>query len=257
MFRTLIPVFAFVVTALVSAAPAASKKGLQVQMVDDALALGIRHAALNVNLTSLIDPTHRPDNLSWTLDGETFHFHRGAVEHIPVQPLSDAGVSVALILLTYESGDTNLDRLMLHPRRAARLPNHLAAFNTATPEGIKHLRACVGFLADRFSRPDGTNGRVTGYIVGNEVNSHWYWYNLGEAPRDFVIDEYLKAVRVVHDAVRRASPDARVYLSLEHHWAISFQSNALRCLPGKYLLDEFNRRARAGGDFDWHLAFHP
>ena len=33
-----------------------SKKGLQVQMVDDAIALGIRHAALNFNLAQLIDP---------------------------------------------------------------------------------------------------------------------------------------------------------------------------------------------------------
>ena len=35
---------------------AASKKGLQVEMVDDALALGVKHAALNFNLSQLIDP---------------------------------------------------------------------------------------------------------------------------------------------------------------------------------------------------------
>ena len=32
---------------------AASKKGLQVQMVDDAIALGVKHAGLNVDLPSL------------------------------------------------------------------------------------------------------------------------------------------------------------------------------------------------------------
>jgi hypothetical protein len=26
---------------------------------------------------------------------------------------------------------------------------------------------------------------------------------------------------------------------------------------GRVLLDEFNRQARAGGDFDWHIAWHP
>ena len=31
-----------------------SKKGLQVQMTDDAIALGVRHAGLNVNLCDLI-----------------------------------------------------------------------------------------------------------------------------------------------------------------------------------------------------------
>ena len=30
----------------------ASKKGLQVEMVDDALALGVKHAALNFNLST-------------------------------------------------------------------------------------------------------------------------------------------------------------------------------------------------------------
>jgi len=117
----IIPFVLFAVAATAAPTVPASKKGLQVQMVDDALALGIRHAALNVNLTSLVDPAHRPGSLAWTLEGETFHFHRGAVERIPIKPLSDAGVSVALILLTYESSDTNLNRLMLHPRRAARM----------------------------------------------------------------------------------------------------------------------------------------
>ncbi len=32
---------------------AASKKGLQVQMVDDAIALGVKHAALNVDLAAV------------------------------------------------------------------------------------------------------------------------------------------------------------------------------------------------------------
>ena len=33
----------------------ASKKGLQVQMVDDALSLGVKHAALNFNLAQLVE----------------------------------------------------------------------------------------------------------------------------------------------------------------------------------------------------------
>ncbi|MDB6022449.1 MAG: hypothetical protein JWQ04_2306, partial [Pedosphaera sp.] len=59
---------------------AASKKGLQVQMVDDALALGVKHAALNLNLTRLIDlndDTNRPD---WQMDGVTYHFRPDQVD---------------------------------------------------------------------------------------------------------------------------------------------------------------------------------
>ena len=35
---------------------AASKKGLQVEIIDDALALGVKHATFNVNLSQLILP---------------------------------------------------------------------------------------------------------------------------------------------------------------------------------------------------------
>ena len=63
---------------------AASKKGLQVELLDDALALGIKHAALNVNLSQLVAPNADVDaaHLPWTSDGQTFHFHRDRVERL-------------------------------------------------------------------------------------------------------------------------------------------------------------------------------
>jgi hypothetical protein len=238
--------------------PAAnSKKGLQVQMVDDALALGVRHAALNVNLTQMVDLARNPANFRREMDGETYFFHRGYVAQLPVKALSDADALVYFILLAHESGDADLNRVMLHPRRAAKLPNRLAAFNTATDEGVRHYRACVEFLADRFARANGPQGRVAGFIVGNEVTAHWEWYNLGEAPAEMVVTEYLRAVRLAHTAVRKASSSARVYLSFTHHWTLRYGDNPLHGIAGRVLLDEFNRQARAGGDFDWHIAWHP
>src|SRR5580693_7680642 len=78
-----------------SASPASSLlplgaglKGLQVQMIDDALSLGIKHAALNVSLTSLIDLDAHADSFRWQSGGRTFYFSRPAVESIPVLPLS-------------------------------------------------------------------------------------------------------------------------------------------------------------------------
>ena len=43
----------------------ASKKGLQVELVEDALALGVKHAALNFNLAQMIDPKGDTNNPSW------------------------------------------------------------------------------------------------------------------------------------------------------------------------------------------------
>jgi hypothetical protein len=239
----------------------ASKKGLQVQMVDDALALGIKHAGLNCHLASFVDLEPQPDSLRWSFDGQDYFFKKAAVERLDaqVQPLSHAGVVVSLILLNYENGDEALNTIFLHPKydRAAKT-NRMSAFNVVTPEGVRWLHAATAFLAQRYSEPGGSYGRVWNYIVGNEVNSHWWWNNMGRATAAEVASDYERAVRIVHDAVRTASENARVFLSLEHHWAMRYAAGeADQSCPGRELLETFARLARERGDFDWHLAYHP
>jgi hypothetical protein len=239
----------------------AGLKGLQVQMIDDALSLGIKHAALNVSLTSLIDLDARPDSFRWQSGERTFSFSRGAVEGIPVLPLSHAGVHVYLILLSTVTSEPRLNRIV-RPAPAREVPNGITAFNVADAEGQKYFQAAVEFLTDRFSRRDERFGRVVGYIVGNEVNSHGEWYCLGPATTAQVAAEYLRAVRIAHAAVRRSSADARVYISLEHNWTAKNNPDPLKACPGRDLLDELNRLSKAPGDsaqndFDWDIAFHP
>jgi hypothetical protein len=239
---------------------AASKKGLQVQMVDDALALGIKHAALNVDLARMIDLSGDTNGLCWQMDGQSYLFRLDYMESLDrqVKPLSDARVVVSFILLYYQSGHAVLDRIMLHPQYDSESPHRLSAFNTATPDGLRYFKACLEFLADRYSRLDRAHGRVANFIVGNEVNSHWFWCNMGHVPMETFADDYLRTVRVVHTAIRKFSRTARVYVSLEHHWNIHYPGgDQTQTFPGRAFLDYFNRRAKAGGDFDWHLAFHP
>ena len=239
---------------------AASKKGLQVEMVDDALALGIKHAGLNLNLTQLYASKASAQNVSYAFEGEEFHFRRDYLEGIEarVKPLSDAGVLVNVIVLAYASGHADVDRVLLHPNYATNAPNHLGAFNSVTPDGRRWLSACMEFLAERWSRPDQKFGRVVGYIIGNEVNSHWWWCNMGRVTMEEFADDYLRTVRLMHTAIRKQSSWARVYLSLEHHWNIRFGAGDDRqAFPAHVFLDYFAKRAKEQGDFDWHLAFHP
>ncbi len=236
---------------------AASKKGLQVEMVEDALALGIKHAALNVNLSQLIDPSRDSGEPTWEHDGKTFRFKTSALERLDrqIKPLSDRGVIVNLVILAYRSGNEVIDRLMLHPNVDRKASNNLGAFNCATAEGREWFEATLGFLTERWSRPDRTYGRAVGFIIGNEVNSHWWWYNRGKVGFDTIAADYLKTVRLAHSAVRRQSSCARVYLSLEHHWTIRYGAgDAEQAFPGRQLVDYF---AKEGNDFDWHLAYHP
>jgi hypothetical protein len=238
----------------------ASKKGLQVQMVDDALALGVKHACLNLNLGNAISPTPAPGDLAWTMDGQTFHFSRGYIEAMDrtIKQLSDAGVVVNLILLNIEGADPVRNRVLLHSRYDKACPEHFSAFNTATPEGLAWFKASIEFLADRYSARGCPHGRVCGYIVGNEVNSHWVWCNMGKVSMEDFAADYARTMRVCHTAVRKFSSSARVYVSLEHHWNIHYAAlKEDQSFAGHPFLDRLNEISKAGGDFDWGLAFHP
>lgn len=230
----------------------ADKKGLQVQMVDDAISLGIHHAAVNVSLGALV--------ASVTEDGRAVKINEAYARHLDAQikPLTEAGVVVYAILLAYSTHDPAKDKLLLHPKARADGKYNIAAFNTGTHEGITGLSQLVSFLAERYGGAHVEYGRVWGWIVGNEVNSPFLWYNLGKSELPEVVSEYEKAVRLVHDAVQRQTLNARVYVSLDHHWNSSMPGISEReAFKGREFLDSFARQVEERGDFEWHVAHHP
>ncbi len=62
------------------------------------------------------------------------------------------------------------------------------------------VAATLEFLSERWSRPSQEHGRVVNWIVGNEVNSHWWWSNMGRVSMQDFAAEYAQAVRIVHRA---------------------------------------------------------
>ena len=146
----------------------------------------------------------------------------------------------------------------MHPGYDKACPNHLSAFNTSTSEGIAYFKAGMEFLAARYSKSGYPQGRVVNYIVGNEVNSHWYWANMGRVSMEQFAEDYLRTVRLCHTAVRKHSSSARVFISLEHHWNIRYPGcDEKQGFAGRPFVDHFNSLAKVGGNFDWHIAFHP
>jgi hypothetical protein len=235
-----------------------TKKGLQVQLPDDALALGVRHAAFNAQLGHLLT-TSVGDALAVESDGQRFFWREEALRALDeqVRTFSSAGAVVYLILLARKTGDAAIDRLLLHPGMRADSPNQLGAFRSTDEPGRSALRTLLRQLAQRYAR-DSAHGTVHGWIVGNEVNSHRWWYDLGPADLATVADAYERAVRAAHEAITAEHPSARIYLSLEHHWNERYAAGSeLEAVPGRALLERFAALARERGDFGWHLAFHP
>ncbi|HEV7279840.1 MAG TPA: DUF5722 domain-containing protein [Pirellulaceae bacterium] len=237
-----------------------SVKGLQVQMTDDALALGIRHAAINVSLGALTKPEGGEGSVPFQSGGREWFFdarYAAALDR-QIKPLSDAGVVVYLILLAYPTGDPARDELLLHPDAPQDRSFTIAGFNTKTDEGKAFYRAAIGFLAERYGSADSEHGQVWGWIVGNEVNSQGQWYAIGEKSVEAAAGEYEQAVRLTREAVQAVTPGARVYVSLDHCWNVRSPGLAEQvACPGKTFLEAFARIAKERGDFDWHVAYHP
>lgn len=238
--------------------PAArTKKGLQVQMTEDALALGVGHATLNVLLTSLIGQPDEPGALRWARGEDAVWIREAALAGLDeqVRALSGAGVLVNLILLGNVTGGP-ADELLLDPARDAKPTNGYAGFRAHLPEGAATLGTLVDFLAARYD--GGVRGRVHGWIVGNEVNSHGHWHSVGDLELGELVRRYCAAVRAVHGAAAGRWEHARVYVSLDHFWAGSLRPDAPgRYVGGRALLEAFAAEARRGGDFPWNVAHHP
>lgn len=235
-------------------------KGLQVQMVSDALELGIHHAGINVNLSALLDLDHKEGHPSRRAGDDEFTFNADYLASLDrqIKPLADRGVAVYLILIAYPSGQAARDQVVIHPSAKADQSYSVGAFNSVTAKGQAYLQAVIELLAERWSGEHPESGRVWGWIVGNEVNSHSLWYNLGPMPLERAASEYEKAFRIIHRAVRSASKEARLFVSFDHHWAASMAGvNAEEATPGRDYLDTFARLVRERGDLDWHVAWHP
>ncbi len=238
-----------------------SKKGLQVQLNEDAIALGVKHATFNVSLGALMAVAGGEGTLPFVFQDREFHFRRGALAQLDrnVKALHDTGAVVYLILLAYRTGDAATDAVLAHPGARTDRSYPVAAFDSVTPDGRAWLRATAALLASRYSgEAAATHGRVWGYIVGNEANSHFMWYHRGPAPFAAVVDDYEQAFRLVHEGVRAYSTHARLYVSLDHFWTAKMpNASAEEAGPGREFLDRFAAFVRERGDHDWHLAYHP
>lgn len=244
----------------------ASKKGLAC-IIDqaDAVALGVKHANANIDLGALLawrgDAAAAPAHLVEEVDGQRIAMDASYVAHLDrlIGGATACGMNVTAILIQQLPRQRDPADPLLHPKAACGGQGGiLAAFNTVDERGLRHYRAAVSFLAKRYTDPARPHGWLTGMVVGNELQSHWVWYNLGAAPEDEVVRDYLAAVRVADLAARSVHRDLRVHLSLEHHWAMRGGSDdPLREIAGRQVLTLFAAAARAGGDFPWHVAFHP
>lgn len=238
------------------------KKGISaVQMTDDAETLGASSSAVNVVLNQLMlaSDAGPASTITFESDGTPYYFSKPAVTSLD-QQLSvltrDRVYPYLILLITAGDPANSAGKQLRFP--GADPSGTIDAFNTKTPEGIAYLTAAARFLASRYLRADAKYGQAAGFIVGNEVDSAWIWQNMGQQPLSSFLAYYARAVRIFYQAARLDYAKPRVYISLDHEWAVPYQAGQpLEYYPGKSVVDGLAALTRAEGDFPWDIAYHP
>lgn len=232
-------------------------KGLTIDsMTDDTEELGIQHADENVVLNALMLPGPGAPGTYLTFDseGQMYYFNKAAVTGLDnqIRSMSENGVVVSLIILL-----TNTSLPLLFPGADTR-QGTILAFNTKTAQGVSWVRAGFEFLASRYERADAEFGRADDFIIGNEIDAAWAWYNMGDQTLGDFTEYYARALHMMYLAARKYYTNPRVYVSLENHWGETADANQpMRSYPGKDVLDTLETTSKAEGDFPWNVAYHP
>jgi hypothetical protein len=219
---------------------------------------------------------HKP-NPDGSCDGNSWNGTASLLES-SINSYANDGVAVFLYLLMYPSHslDGNAD-VLKHPKYtdSATVINGIhsegiSAFNTSDAASSRKFRAVTEYLANRYK------GKVAGYIVGQEINLHFHWYNRGilknssgvalddDAHKaealDTLLSEYSRTLRIANTAVQKYSKNAKVYTSLTTYWKNYYDDFAppnkwSQFAPPKDFIDVLNTKIKANGDINWNLIY--
>ena len=230
---------------------ALTKKGLRIQidMLDDAMDLGVKHAGTDIMFQQILG-----EGITYEYDGKTYHFSAPVMADYDrtIGALSNKGISVTAVILNGWSDNTP-DLVYPGVKKTSSAYHYM--FNVATPAGYEQTRAIAAFLAERYDGSNPNYGKVSNWVIGNEVNNQKDWNYMGPMDLTNYVRTYLKAFRVFYTAIKTASASDRVYISLDYNWNNEIDGKLK--YGGKNIVDSFNSIANVEGQFDWGLAYHP
>lgn len=231
-----------------------TKKGLLIQttqtMIADAFELGVNHVIVNIPFSHILG-----SGIDYTYDGRTYHFSSDvlAVYDDTIRRMSEKNMTVTAVLLN----DWNNATPQLYYPGVTRQPAGTAnyyGFHVATEEGFETLKAIAAFLTERYSSLQSPYGRVSNWVIGNEINNQ-LWNYMGPMSLEQYMEEYVRAFRVFYTAIRSTRSTSRVFFSTDYNWL--HEADGRLKYNAKDVLDTFNSMVVPGGPMDWELAYHP
>lgn len=223
--------------------------------LEELVELGVHNITVNISLTSLLDAKPLPGGRPIQSGGKTWFANdkRLAGYDRLIEFAAENDIVVSAILLVPFS-NSEFSKLIIHPE--ADRAGHYAMPNFTSAEGVAAYEAVLKLLASRYSGDANSKGRVSNWIVHNEVGYGWEWTNMGRQPPMLYMDHYLRSLRLVHNVVRRHDTHARVFISLTHHWNTP-DDPSWRSYSNLKLIERLIESSRLEGDFAWGVAYHP
>lgn len=224
-------------------------------ILDELVDLGVRHITDNIFISQMLSATERTGWETTHYQGTTWWVNPGVVSRhdrlIRFATENDMIVS-AIILVGF--GDSGFSKQIMHP--AADRAGHYAMPNLSNKEGALAYGAAMDYLTRRYAQPGDPYGRISNWIMHNEIDYGWVWTNMGKQPMEVYMDAYIRSMRLTHLLARRYNPHARVFISLTHHWNSEVDSSWKTYAPRR-LLEWLAETSKLEGDFEWGLAYHP
>lgn len=186
---------------------AQSKKGLLIEldMLGDAMNLGVKHTTINI-------PYHHiwGGNLAYDYNGTTYYFNEDLIASYDkmISSFSAKGIVVTAILLNGWNPDKPE---LVMPGVTRQDDAFYYGFNVSTKEGYEATRALFSFMAERYSGSNYDYGRVSNWIVGNEINNNKNWNYVGPMELSEYTKLFEQDFRVAYTAIKSHSKNARVY----------------------------------------------
>lgn len=233
---------------------ARSKKGLLIEpkesMLSDAFELGVNHGIVNITCDFIMG-----QGIDYVCDGKTYSFSKSAMEHLDqiIGAMTQENVIVTAVILNKWNDNTPQ---LFYPgaRKHPEDQVFYYGFHASTKEGYETIKAVASFLADRYGRTNSMHGKISNWIIGNEINNQ-QWNYMGGMNVDQYVQEYERAFRVFYTAIRSRNQNDRLFFSIDFNWNQGADDKTR--YNGKDIVDKMAERTRVGGVLDWGLAYHP
>ena len=231
-----------------------TKKGLLIEntesMVADAFELGVNHVIVNIPFHHILG-----EGITYEYGGKTYHFDKNLMEKYDttIRRMSEKNMTVTAVIL---NGWNDATPQLFYPGVTKQPSDQVFyyGFNAATKEGYETIRAIASFLADRYSSLSSAYGKVSNWIIGNEINNQ-QWNYMGGMSLERYLQEYERAFRVFYTAIKSTNQNDRLFFSTDYNWM--HDADGSLKYNAKDIITGFAERSGAGGPMDWGLAYHP